>query len=97
MDVNVSPGAIVYFPVAGVGVGVGVGVGITGVGCGCGDGAGVGTLLDGIDICVPIWRALGLTFGFAASNAATVVPSFAAMELKVSQATIVYVEADCGS
>ena len=95
MDVNVSPGAIVYFPVAGVGVGVGVG--ITGVGCGCGDGAGVGTLLDGIDICVPIWRALGLTFGFAASNAATVVPSFAAMELKVSPATIVYVEADCDS
>lgn len=78
MDVSVSPGAIVYVPVAGVGVGFG-----------CGDGVGVGMLLDGIDICAPIWRSFGLTFGFAASNAATVVPSFAAMELKVSPATIV--------
>ena len=94
MDVNVSPGWITYVPDEGTGAGVGG----TGVGCGAGAGAGAGTFVaDGIFICCPIWRSLGLTPGLAASIAATDIPNFVAIELKVSPEAIVYVEADCAS
>ena len=40
----------------------------------------------------PICKVVGLMLGFAASSAATVVLNFAAMRVKVSPATMMYVE-----
>ena len=73
---KVSPAWIIYVPVEGAGVGAGVGTGTL-------------LVLDGIDICCPIWRPVGLTSGFAASSAATDIPNFVAIEKKVSPALIV--------
>jgi hypothetical protein len=90
IEVNVSPAIMIYVGVEAVGVDIGTGIG-TGVCCGCGDGAGAEevVVLDGIDICAPIWSAFGLTLGLAASRAATDVPNLPAIELNVSPAAIV--------